>query len=115
MRLFGFLILVLVLAAGIAMATKPGEAEAEAVLREQVMTAVLRQELGEGRSTGENLALAACKLRPQDCYDLLRSGLDVTYSDERFFLRVEVEGFERRATCYGVFGRFFCPGGMRGL
>lgn len=110
-----YLVLLLVLAAGAAFLTKPSEADAEAVLREQVMIGVATQDLDEGRSTGENLALAACKLRPSDCYDLLRSGLDVTYSDQTLFLQVDVEGYERKATCYGVFGQFFCPGGFKSL
>ncbi len=115
MRALGYLVILLALLAGAAFVTKPSEADAEAALREQVMLAVARQELGEGRSTGQNLALAACKLRPNDCYDLLRSGLEVTYSDKTLFLRVDLEGFERRMTCYGAFTRFTCPGGLKVL
>ncbi len=109
-----YLILLLVLAAGAAFLTKPGEADAEAVLREQVMIGVATQEFDEARGTGGNLALAACKLRPSDCFDLLRSGLDVTYTDRTLFLQVDVEGFERKARCYGLYGRFVCPGGFGG-
>ncbi len=107
------LVLLVVLVLGAAWLTKPEQADAEAALREQVMLSVARQELGEGRSTGENLALAACKLRPSDCYDLLRSGLEVTYTDRKLFVQVDVTGFERQARCYGAFTRFFCPGGFR--
>ncbi len=107
------LIVVIVLVLGGAWLTKPDEADAEAVLRDQVMIAVARQDLGEGRSTGENLALAACKLRPSDCYDLLRSGLEVSYTDRTLFLRVDVDGYDRRATCFGVYTRFVCPGGFK--
>ncbi len=107
------LVLLVVLVLGAAWFTKPDAADAEAALREQVMMSVARQELGEGRSTGENLALAACKLRPSDCYDLLRSGLEVTYTDRKLFVQVDVTGFERQARCYGAFTRFFCPGGFR--
>lgn len=94
--------------------TKPDASDAEAALREEVMMAVARQELGEGRSAGGDLALAACKLRPSDCYDLLRSGLDVTFADRTVFVQVEISGFDRRATCYGAFTRFVCPGGFKG-
>ena len=93
--------------------TKPDAADAEAALREEVMIAVARQELGEGRGVGGDLALAACKLRASDCYDLLRSGLDVTFADRTFFVQVEVSGFDRRATCYGAFTKFICPGGFK--
>lgn len=107
-----FLVLLLFLAAGAAYLTKPSEADAEGALRERVMSAVARQELGAGRNTGENLALAACKLRPNDCYELLRAGLDVVFEDRTLYLKVDVAGFERQASCYGVFLRFFCPGGF---
>lgn len=109
-----YLVLLLILAAGGAYVTKPDEADAEAVLRDQVMIAVARQELGEGRGPTEALALAACKLRPNDCYELLRSGLDVTYTDKTLYLQVDVAGFDRQARCYGVFTRFVCPGGFKG-
>jgi len=113
MRALGFLIIVLGLAAGAAFMTKPSAADAEAALREQITLAVAKQDLGEGRSTGENLALAACKLRPSDCYDLLRSGMDVIVTDQTFFTKVELDGFNRRATCYGAFTKFVCPGGLK--
>ncbi len=108
-----FLIVVLSLAALGAYFTKPSEGDAEAVLREEVMIAVAKRELGDGQSTAETLALAACKLRPDDCYDLLRSGLKLAYTDRTLFLRVDVTGFERRATCYGAYNTFVCPGGFK--
>jgi hypothetical protein len=113
MRLLGYVFVLLLLAGGAAYLTKPSEDDAEALLRDQVMTSVAKEEVGAGRDAAANIALAACKLRPNDCYDLLRSGMDVTYTDKTLWLRVDVEGTERRVTCYGVFGRFFCPGGWK--
>lgn len=113
MGLIKFILVVGILGAGAAYLTKPSPADAEAVLRDEVMQAVAKRELGNGRGTAENLALAACKLRPNDCYDLLRSGLDVSFEDKTLFLRVDVAGFERQATCYGAFTTFFCPGGLK--
>ena len=113
MRFFGFLVVVLAVLAGVAYVTKPTEAEAEAILREELMTAVAMKELGEGRSTGENLALAACKLSLNDCYDLLRTGIETTFDDKGLFVRFDIAGFEREATCYGAFTRYFCPGGLK--
>ena len=107
------LILLIVFVLAGAWLTKPDAADAEATLREEVISAVARQELGEGRGVGGDLALAACKLRPSDCYDLLRSGLDVTFADRTFFVLVEVSGFDRTAACYGAFTRFFCLGGFK--
>lgn len=112
MRLLKFLFVVLVLAAGAAYLTKPGESEAEAALRDQLTMAVAKEGLGEGRSTAENLALAACKLRPRDCYDLVRSGIETEFSDHVLYVRFAMAGFDRMANCYGAFGRFVCPGGL---
>lgn len=108
-----YLILLLIFAAGAAYLTKPDQADAEAVLREEVMIGVATRDLDASQGTGAALALAACKLRPSECYDLLRSGLTVTYTDQTLFSMVVVEGFDRRATCYGLYTRFFCPGGFR--
>ncbi len=112
MRALGFLLVALVIVAGVAFLTKPTEADAEAVLREQVTLLVAREDIGAGRSTGENLALAACKLRPNDCYDLLRSAMDITFTDQTLFLRVDLKGLDRTGTCYGAFTQFVCPGGL---
>ncbi len=113
MRFSGFLIVLLVVAAGVAFVTKPSEADAEAALREQLMTAVAKEELGEGRSTTQSLALVACKLRPSDCYDLLRSGITTEFTDKTLFVQFDMAGFDRVATCYGAFTRFVCPGGLK--
>ena len=107
------LILLIILAAGAAYLTKPDAGDAEARLRKEVMVAVATRELGEGSSTGDRLALAACRLAPGECYDLLRSGLEVTVTDRVLFTQVEVSGFDKRATCYGLFTTFLCPGGFR--
>lgn len=113
MRFLRFLIVLLVLAAGAAFVTKPSEADAEAALREQLMMAVAKEELGEGRSAAQSLALVACKLRPSDCYDLVRSGITAEFADKTLFVQFEMEGFDRVATCYGAFTRFVCPGGLK--
>ena len=48
MRFLRFLIVLLALAAGVAFLTRPSEADAEAALREQLLMAVAKEELGEG-------------------------------------------------------------------
>ena len=107
------LILLIILVAGAAYVTKPDEADAEARLREEVMVAVATRELGESGSAGDKLALAACKLAPGDCYDLLRSGMELTVTDRVLFTEVELVGYGKRASCYGLFTTFLCPGGFR--
>lgn len=104
--------IVAVLAAA-AWLTKPDEADAEAALRTQLVLALANEDLGGGRSAGENIALAACKLRPNECYDLLRPEIATVYSDFGLFTRVKMAGLGRRATCYGAFTKFVCPGGLK--
>jgi hypothetical protein len=107
------LILLIIVTAAAAYLTRPDEADAEARLRKEVMVAVATRELGEGGSTGDKLALAACKLAPGDCYDLLRSAMELTVTDRVLFTQVVLTGFEKRATCYGLFTTFVCPGGFK--
>ncbi|MDA9865483.1 hypothetical protein N9C96_02280 [bacterium] len=113
MRFLGFLFVVLIVAAGVAFFTKPSEADAEAALRKYLTMAAAREELGDGRSTAQNLALAACKLSLNDCYDLVRTGIETEFTDKTLFVQFHIEGFDRVATCYGAFTQFVCPGGLK--
>lgn len=106
-------LIVVALIAGAAYVTKPDEADAEAALRERLILALATEDLSSGRSAGQKLALAACKLDISTCYDLLRSEIATVYSDFGVASRVEMAGLGRTATCYGVFTRFFCPGGLK--
>ncbi len=113
MRIIGFLVVLVGIVGAAAFLTKPSEADAEATLEEQVMMAVAKRDLGKGQSTAENLALAACKLRPSDCYELLRSGVETAFTDHTVYVKFTLDGFDRTAECYGAFGRFVCPGGLK--
>ena len=106
------LLLILAVIAAIAWVTKPDETEAEATLREQLVLAVGRADVGESGSVGRDLALAVCKMRPSDCYELLRPEIETVYTDYAVFSRFDIEGLGKEATCYGLFTRFFCPGGL---
>ena len=107
------IVVIAAILAAAAWLTKPGEADAEAALRTQLILALANEDLGAGRSAGENIALAACKLSPNDCYDLLRPEIATVFSDFGLFTRVQMAGLGRRATCYGAFTKFVCPGGLK--
>ena len=107
------LVLLLAVVAGVAYSTKPGEAEAEDTLREQLILAVAKAELGEGRSAGQNMALAVCKMRPSDCYEIVRPEIATVYSDFVLFSRITLDGLGQTATCYGLFTTFICLGGLK--
>lgn len=109
MRLL-LILLVLVLGLGVAAAaTRPGEAEFDATLDQAIRDKVAKSDIGEGKGGPlSQVALAGCKLRPSDCVKLVRRALDVQFEEHTFYTRVAVEGLERRGSCIGAFGRFFC-------
>ncbi len=92
--------------------TRPGADEVEAELREGLYQRLFTTEIDAGRDMLGNAAIIACRLDPATCFDVLRQGLEVRYEDRWLYAKVEVEGFRRRAECWGAFGQFWCPGGF---
>lgn len=107
-----FLALILVVVAVLAAFTVPSQKKAEAALKDQLIGALAREELGGGRGTAGNLALLGCKLKPQSCYKLVRERIDAQYDHRWIYSRFAIKGFGKTATCYGAFTTFLCPGGL---
>jgi len=107
-----FLIVLGLLATGAAYVTKPDQTRAEAALKSQLLSALEHQEPGNNRSTASNLALMGCKLQPDGCYDLVRSGIDAQFSDHVVYTRYTITGFGKTADCIGAFTTFICPKGL---
>lgn len=112
MRVLGYLAVLLVAAAAVAFFTRPGREDVETALREALYRRLFTTEADTGRDMLGSAALIACRIEPAACYDLLRQGLDVTYDDRLLYVTVAVEGFGRRAECWGAFTRFVCPDGF---
>lgn len=93
--------------------TRPSEDAAEATLKDMVIQALAEQEIDPARGAGGNLALGLCKLDPNECYKVIRSGIEATYSQSTFHSQVQIAGFGKTASCYGMFTKFICPGGLR--
>lgn len=108
LRLIALLIAVGLLAAWL---TRPDAAEAESEIRATLLDALAREDLA-GKDAVTSGALMGCRLSPENCYDLVRSGLETTFEDHTFYALVTISGFQRRATCYGAFTTFICPGGF---
>ncbi|MBD3765340.1 MAG: hypothetical protein IE927_11610 [Rhodobacterales bacterium] len=108
MRLFLALVALLGLLALAAAVTRPGPAEFDATLDRAIRDKVANTDVGDQGDPFATIALVGCKLRPSDCVRLVREMLDVTFDEGAFVTRVTVRGFDREATCTGVFGRFFC-------
>ncbi len=107
-RVLFFLMLAGAVLALAAFATRPGPEAFEALLDRAVRARVADTDLDAGREPLPTLALAACKLRPTDCVQVLRQALEVTYDRRLLTTRATVRGLGRETTCIGVFGRFFC-------
>lgn len=110
--MFRFLLGMLVMAALGAYVSKPSTEDAEAELKTQLMTALANQSFS-AEDLGGSAALLACRLDPNTCYDLVRAGLDVTYEDRILYAKLEIDGWNRRASCYGLYTIFYCPGGLQ--
>jgi hypothetical protein len=110
MRLIFRLFLLVVLAAGAAMATRPGPAEFDAMLDAAIRDRVANTDIGAQGEALPALALAACKLRPTDCVTIVRDTLDVRFEQRLFWTTARVEGWGREMTCRGAFTRFTCDG-----
>ena len=109
--MFKFVAGMLTMALLAAFLSKPGPDAAEAELRSQLMSAIANKQLGN--QDGLNAAaLLACRLDPNSCYDLLRSGIDMTFEDRHLYAKLTLDGFDHSASCYGLYTRFFCPGGL---
>lgn len=111
--MFRFLALLLVAIVILAAFTVPSEKKAEAALKDQLMGALAREELGGGRGTAGNLALLGCKLKPQSCYRMVRDRIEAEYDHRWVYSRFAIKGFGKKAECYGAFTTFLCPGGLQ--
>lgn len=110
--MFKFLAGMIVMAAVAAYASNPSEQDAEAEMRAQLMTALANEQI-EGKTGAETAALLGCRLSPDTCYEFIRSGVEMTYEDRTLYSRLDLQGFDHSATCYGLYTRFFCPGGLK--
>ncbi|MBW4981582.1 hypothetical protein KZZ07_03415 [Mameliella sp. CS4] len=109
--MYRFLLGMIVMALIGAYLTKPGPEAAEAELRRQVQLTVANEEL-DGKSGLDAAALLLCRADNRACTDLLMSGIDLTYEDRYLYARIDIKGYKMTATCYGLYTRFFCPGGL---
>lgn len=112
MGLLKLLFALIVVAAVAAWFTRPGPEDVDNALRQALYQKLFDDDAGQGRDMLGNAAMLGCRLDPNSCFEILRAGLDVQYEDRILYAHVTVEGFDRRASCYGAFTRFACPGGF---
>ncbi|MGB3316844.1 MAG: hypothetical protein WBB85_20840 [Albidovulum sp.] len=108
MRLFLWVLVLAGLLAGAAWLTRPGIAAFDAHLRARIEQAVAQKDIGADDDPLATIALVGCKLRPSDCFDVIRGGFDVRLEDRAFYSRFQIEGFGNEASCSGAFTKIWC-------
>lgn len=112
MRIILILAAILAVIALAAWATRPGEPEFDALLKQAIEQKIATTDVGSG---GDNalgtIALVGCKLRPSDCVKLIRDSLDVTVVKHAFHTSYSLKGLRREATCTGAFTKVWCEKG----
>ncbi|MCW3783357.1 hypothetical protein [Defluviimonas salinarum] len=108
MRLILWLPVLAGIAAGAAWLTRPGSDAFDAHLRAAIERRIATTDVGTGDDPVATIALVGCKLRPSDCFTLLRQSLDVTIEDRVLYTRFHVKGLNHAATCTGAFTRIWC-------
>lgn len=112
MRIFMALLAIIAILAVAAWATRPGEAEFNALLKELIERKIATTDIGaSGDDALGTIALVGCKLRPTDCVNLIRDSLDVTIAKHALHTSYSLKGLGREATCTGAFTRIWCEKG----
>lgn len=112
MRIIVALLAIAAILALAAWATRPGEAEFDALLKAAIEQKIATTDVGaSGDDALGTIALVGCKLRPTDCVKLIRDSLDVTVEKRAFTTRYKISGLNREATCTGAFTKIWCEKG----
>lgn len=114
MRVFLWLLILVALAAGVAWVTRPGIDAFDALLRDEIERNIAEKDVGASDDPFATIALVGCKLRPSDCFDVVRSGLNVTVEDRTLYSRFHIKGFGNEAACTGAFTMIRCDEGLFG-
>ena len=109
MRIIAALLAILAILALAAWATRPGEAEFDALVKGLIERKIATTDIGaSGDDALGTIALVGCKLRPTDCVKLIRDTLDVTIVRHAFHTSYGLKGLGREATCTGAFTKIWC-------
>ncbi|MEZ5777860.1 MAG: hypothetical protein R3E44_05815 [Paracoccaceae bacterium] len=108
MRVILWVVVLALLVAVIAWLTRPDIRDFDATLKTQVESLVAKTDVGDDGDPVATLALVGCKLRPTDCFDVIRETLDVQMEDRGLYTRFMVKGLGRETTCTGAFTKIWC-------
>lgn len=109
--MYKFLAGMIVMATIAAFASRPSLDDTNAEIRAQLAKSLTEIRLNSLQGL-DAAALLACRVDPNTCIKLIASGFDVQYENRHLYAKIDVSGFDMQARCYGVYTRFFCPGGL---
>lgn len=110
MRGLVWLVALLALAGVVAAFTKPSEADVEAELKARFLDRLAATNPNEAENGGTFALTLMCKADQEACYSIVRRGLEVRYDDRKVYATIDVAGFGKSVSCYGVFTRIYCAG-----
>lgn len=98
--------------AGAAWLTRPGMDAFDALLKSEIERRIATTDIGTEGDAVETIALVGCKLRPSDCFTVIRQGIEVEVEDRTLYTRFAVQGLGKTATCTGAFTKIWCTEGL---
>lgn len=114
MHVLKWLVILIAVGAVAAWATRPGIDDFDALLKAELERRIATSDIGTEGDAVATIALIGCKLRPSDCFELVRETLDVKVEDKTFFTRFVVKGLGHEANCTGAFTRIWCSESVLG-
>jgi len=113
MKLIKNLIILGVLVGGAGYLSKPSAADVDAKIAQTITSEIIDGKVDASNDPAVALLLLTCKGNVTTCTQIVQSGIKTTVEDRVVYTAVNVEGFGHRASCYGAFTKFVCPGGLQ--
>ena len=99
---------ILLLAAGFAVATKPTDRELRQTIYDELRSQVNSVQLDDSDDFLSGTGKFLCRLSPDDCARMIFDQISIDIEDKMFFKRAKVELSDDTSTCLGVFNTWHC-------
>lgn len=114
MRLFPLIRLLLaaiIVAAAVAIATRPPQAQLAANMPDALRAAVMKGDFAPANKTVAQGLSDICKVSATACFELVKPHVTQRVSDRLVYNHYALNGFGRVLACYGAFGKIRCGTG----
>jgi hypothetical protein len=92
--------------------TKPSREDFDRELTSVLREAISASSLDNDNDILSNLTIAGCKLRTNDCMEILRKASSISSRDYIFWTRHDVSGPGTSIACWGLLKQFVCDGSV---